>query len=279
MTLSIIIVSYNTAELLLNCIGSVYAHAGSLDYEILVVDNNSSDGSAALVKGRFPDVKLIHNDQNVGFARANNQGYMVSKGKYVLLLNPDTIVREGALARLARFLDEHQAVVVVGPRLLNIDGTLQVQCRRGFPRLLNSIAYGSGLSRVFPKNRVLGSYLMTYMDARERHEVDAVSGACMLVRRSVVEGIGGLLDEAFFMHFEDIDLCFRCKEQGHEIWYVHDSEVIHLKGQSSKFRNRGVKRDFFDSALVYFKKNYRKENWLGYYILSLGIRCARKLTC
>jgi len=275
MTVSIIIVSYNTAELLINCVASIREHAGNLDYEIIVIDNNSSDGSVALVKAQFPSVRIVANNSNAGFARANNQGYLLSRGRYVLLLNSDTIIKTGALDRLVVFFDLHQGAAVVGPRLLNTDGSMQVQCRRGFPRLINSVAYVSGLCRIFPRNKILGSYITGYMDKGVSHEVDAISGACMLVRRDVIEAIDGLLDEDFFMHFEDIDLCFRCKQHGYQIWYVHDAEVIHLKGRSSILRIKDVKKDFSDSALIYLRKNYRKENWLGYFILSLGIRCMR----
>lgn len=271
MKLSIIIVSYNTKELLADCINSIERSLQKLEYEIIVVDNNSTDDSVKLLKFQFPKVKLIENDCNAGFTKANNQGLQMSTGDYILLLNSDTLVLDDALSTLVRFLDKHKETAICGPRLLNSDMTLQLPCRRGFPRLINSISHFSGLSKVFPKSRLLGSYLMTYMDGSIDHEVDAISGACLLARREVLDTIGGLLDEAFFMHFEDIDLCYRAKKNGYKVYYVHNARVVHLKGQSSKLRSEGVIRNFFDSALIYFKKNYKEENPAAYVAIKLLI--------
>lgn len=271
MKLSIIIISYNTKGLLADCINSIENCLKQLAYEILVVDNNSTDGSVELLKSQFPKVKLIENNYNAGFAKANNQGLLFCSGEYILLLNSDTLVLGDAIDKLVKFMNKHKEAAICGPRLLNSDKTLQLPCRRGFPRLINSISYFSGLSKVFPKSRVLGSYLMTYMDSSVDHEVDALSGACLLVRRDVLNTIGGLLDEAYFMHFEDIDLCYRAKKSGYKVYYVHDAEVVHLKGQSSKLRSEGVTRNFFDSAFVYFKKNYKKENLVAYVAMKLLI--------
>ena len=223
-----------------------------------------------MLKSEYSHVKLIANNYNAGFAKANNQGLELCSGDYILLLNSDTIVLENAISTLVEFMDCHNDTAVCGPKLLNSDMTLQLPCRRGFPRVINSIAHFSGVGRVFPKSRVFGSYLMTYMDSGINHEVDAVSGACLMVRWKVLEQIGGLLDEAFFMHFEDIDLCYRAKKSGYKVYYVHDSEVIHLKGQSSKHRSSGVTRNFFDSAIIYFKKNYKSENPVAY-LLMVGL--------
>lgn len=275
MILSVIIVSFNTRELLKDCITSVEQSLENVEHEIIVVDNNSSDESAAMLQKCFPQVEVIHNNFNAGFAKANNQGYSVSNGKYVLLLNSDTIVKNAALEKLVDFMEIHPDAAVAGPRLLNPDLSLQLPCRRGFPRLVNSIGYFSGLSRVFPRSKLAGSYNMTYMDDNASHEVDAVSGACMMVRRSVIAAIGGLLDEGYFMHFEDIDLCFRAKAHKFKVWYVHDAKVVHLKGQSSKLRSRGVRRNFYDSALRYFEKNYRNENRCAYYLLVICVKCLR----
>lgn len=271
MKLSIIIVSYNTKKLLADCINSIESSLQKLEYEIIVVDNCSADGSVDLLKSQFQKVKLIENNYNAGFAKANNQGLLMCSGDYILLLNSDTLVLGEALNTIVVFMDMHTETAICGPKLLNSDMTLQLPCRRGFPRLINSISHFSGLSRLFPKSRVLGSYLMTYMDSSIDHEVDAVSGACLLVRRDVLSTIGGLLDEAFFMHFEDIDLCFRAKKSGYKVYYVHNAEVVHLKGQSSKLRSEGVTRNFFDSALIYFKKNYKDENPVAYIAIKLMV--------
>lgn len=270
MKLSIIIVSYNTKQLLADCINSIEKNLYNFSYEIVVVDNNSADGSIDMLKAEYSHVKLIANNYNAGFAKANNQGLELCSGEYILLLNCDTIVLKNAICTLVDFMDNYNDTAICGPKLLNSDMTLQLPCRRGFPRLISSVSYFSGISRIFPKSRIFGSYLMTYMDSGINHEVDAVSGACLLIRRKVLSQIGGLLDEAFFMHFEDIDLCYRAKKSGYKVYYIHNSEVIHLKGQSSKLRSSGVTRNFFDSALLYFKKNYRKEN-LAAYLLMAGL--------
>jgi len=268
MKLSIIIVSYNTKQLLADCIDSIGKILYNFSYEIIVVDNNSADGSVEMIKSKYSHVKLIANNYNVGFAKANNQGLEHSSGEYVLMLNSDTIVLRNAIGTLVDFLDNHSDTAICGPKLLNSDLTLQLPCRRAFPRFINSFSYFSGLSKLFPKSRIFGSYLMTYMDSNIDHEVDAVSGACLMVRRNVLKQIGGLLDEAFFMHFEDIDLCFRAKKFGYKVYYVHNAEVIHLKGQSSKIKSSRVTRYFFDSALIYFRKNYKSENPAAYLLMA-----------
>jgi GT2 family glycosyltransferase len=275
MKLSIIIVSYNTRQLLENCINSIQRNILDLHYEIIVIDNDSSDGSTDMLLNEHPQVKLIKNNYNAGFAKANNQGFGHSSGEYILLLNSDTIVQYGAVNKLVNFMDNCSEAAICGPKLLNSDLTLQQPCRRGFPGCINSVAHFSGLERLFPKSRLFGSYHMTYMDSGKSHEVDAVSGACLMIRREVIPQIGGLLDEAFFMHFEDIDLCYRVKKKGLMVWYVHDSEIIHLKGQSSKLRSAGVTKNFFDSALVYFRKNYRSENLPGYVFMAVIIKLMR----
>ncbi len=271
MKLSIIIVNYNTLDLLRDCIESIKNSISQIDYEIIVVDNNSIDGSVELLKSEYSEVKIIENNYNAGFSRANNQGYAISQGEYVLLMNSDTVAREDSLNRLVDFLDKHQEAALVGPRLLNTDLTLQPPCRRGFPRFINSLAYFCGLGKVFSGNRILGSYTMSYKNDKETHEVDAVSGACLMIRRSIVEQLGKLLDEDFFMHFEDIDLCFRVKKLGQKVYYKHDAEVVHLKGQSSKLRRKYVIGEFYKSAKLYFKKNYKAENPIAYYFLVFSI--------
>jgi GT2 family glycosyltransferase len=275
MKLSIVIVSYNTRELLVDCINSIEKNLNKYSYEIIVVDNASADGSAVLLGEKYPNIKLIENFYNAGFAKANNQGLAVSSGEYILLLNSDTVILGEALENLIAFMDTQPEAAICGPKLLNSNMTLQLPCRRGFPRFVNSVSHFMRLDKLFPKSKVLGSYLMTYMDSSIDHEVDAVSGACMLVRRNVLNTVGGLLDETYFMHFEDIDLCFRAKEHGYKVFYVHNSEVIHLKGQSSKLRSEGVTRNFFDSALIYFKKNYIKENFIAYAAMVLIIMCMK----
>jgi GT2 family glycosyltransferase len=220
----------------------------------------------------FPQARLLRNLSNVGFAKANNQGLAFCEGRYVMLLNPDTIVLTDALELLVSYMDAHPEADIAGPRLLNEDFSFQPQCRRGFPRLINSMAYYTGLNQIFPGNRTLNSYLLSYLPEDEILQVDAVSGSAMMVRRERVDAVGGLLDEAYFIHFEDIDLCYRVKKKSGQVWYVPTAEIVHLKGKSSLTREKGVRRDFLESAATYFNKNYRPENPIGCLILIVGLK-------
>lgn len=278
MELTIIIVNYKAKDMLRNSIQSIYENIEDLLYEIIVVDNNSRDGSCEMLQKEFPDVILIKNKYNAGFAKANNQAYSISKGKYIMLLNNDTVVLNNALKLLVSFLDENTDTAIVGPKLLNTDLTLQKPCRRGFPKFLNSMAYFLGLAKKFPQSRILAHYNMTYMDENTNHEVDAVSGAALVIRREDIRLAGGLLDETFFMHFEDIDLCYRVKKKGRKVFYIADAQIIHIKGQSSKLRSTGVVKNFYDSAFKYFKKNYKSKNIIGYYFIKTALLFMQKLS-
>ena len=253
--LSIIIVNYNNKELLKNCINSIYSNCLSYNYEIIVVDNASKDNSRELVTNLFPEVTWIQNEENIGFAAANNQGIKISNGELCMLLNNDTIVLSDALEKLVQYILEHKDVGAVGPKILNADGSLQKSCRRGFPTFLNSFGYFTKLYKLLPNSRAFGSYIMSYKDETISHEVEALSGAAMLVRKELLDVLNGL-DEGYFMHFEDIDLCLRIYRSGNKLFYIHDSEIIHLKGQSSKLRSKEVIDNFNNSLLYYYKKNY-----------------------
>jgi GT2 family glycosyltransferase len=273
MDLSIIIVNYNCTRLTINCLRSIYETTRNIELEVVVIDNGSFIGEDSFcIVREFPQVRLLRNLSNVGFAKANNQGLAFCEGRYIMLLNPDAIILTDALELLTAYMDEHPEADIAGPKLLNEDFTFQPQCRRGFPRLINSVAYYTGLSQVFPGSRLLSSYLLTYLPEDENLSVDAVSGSAMVVRRERLEAVGGLLDEAFFMHFEDIDLCYRIKQKGGQVRYVHGAEIVHLKGRSSFTREKGVRRDFLESAVTYFKKNYSPENPAGCLILIIGLK-------
>jgi len=239
MILSVIIVSYNTVELLRNCLRSIKNASGIIEYEVIVVDNNSTDGSVQMVNNEFPEVIIIVNPRNVGFGVANNQGVHIARGDFILLLNSDTIVYPGAFQSMVDYLKNHPDVKIVGPCLLNPDMSVQMQCKRGFPRFLNSLGHFSGLAYLFPTLRPLNGYLSP-LPNDVTHEVDAVSGACLMITRNVIDQAGGLFDEQYFMHFEDIDLCFRIKKLGYKIYYIHSAKVVHLKGQSSRIKSQEV---------------------------------------
>ncbi|HID95340.1 MAG TPA: glycosyltransferase [Candidatus Latescibacteria bacterium] len=233
MDLSIVIVNYNVKSFLRQALRTIVDASRGLETEIFVVDNGSSDGSAEMVSELYPGVQLIQNRQNVGFARANNQALRRCQGRYILLINPDTIVRQDTLVTMVRFLDEHPEAGAAGCKILNPDGTLQLACRRGFPTPGAAFFKITGLSRLFPKSSRFARYNLTYLDPDQVHEVDALSGSFMVVRREALDGVG-LLDETFFMYGEDLDLCYRIKEAGWKIFYVPETEIIHFKGESTK---------------------------------------------
>lgn len=276
--LSVIIVNYNAKNLLKNCIDSIYKSNNKINFEIIVIDNASQDGSRQLITNLYKDVKWIQNDKNVGFAAANNKAIINSRGKYCLLLNNDTIVLEKAFDKLVDFIEKHNEAGAVGPRVLNEDGTLQRSCRRGLPNAINSFGYFTKLYKIFPKSKALGSYAMSYVSDNISHEVEALSGAAMLIRTDLLKKLHGL-DEKFFMHFEDIDLCLRIGRMGYKLYYVHDSQIIHIKGQSSKLRSKKIIYDYHNSLKYYYKKNYsQKKSFVSNMFVYFFI-WARKVMC
>jgi len=228
--LSICIVTYNAKDLLLGCLKSVYNNLDHVNAEVVLVDNASTDGSIEAVRELWPDVQIIKNTENLGFVKPTNQAMKISRGRYVLWLNNDTIVLDNALAKLVEFMDTNPLVGICGPKVLNRDGTVQNQCRRGFPTPWNIFAYLTGLSRLFPNSPRFAGYLMTYFDEDQVHEVDAVSGSCLLVRREVINQIG-YLDEDYYAYGEDLDYCARAKKAGWKIYYYPRAEIIHYGGQ------------------------------------------------
>jgi len=277
LDLSIVIVNFNAKEYLDKCLESVAKNVKDLFYEIIVVDNASTDGSADLVKGNYPGIRLIENKGNVGFIKANNQGIRASSGKLVMSLNNDTLVLNGAINILVDFLLKDTFLGAVGPKLLNIDGTVQPQCHRGFPTPLNSLFYFFGLSRLFPKSRIFGGYLMTYLDDKSTVEVDSLCGAAMVVRRDVID-IVGPMDESYFMYGDDIDWCFRIKNAGWKIYYLPEAEIIHYggRGGSRKQSYRNI-FEFYRAMAIFHKKHYSRKNvfllnWIVY--AGIWIKCA-----
>jgi hypothetical protein len=210
---SICIVSYQARDLLRDCLLSIHETVDSLSFEIIIVDNHSNDGTLAMLNDEFPDVRLLVNDYNTGYTRPNNQAMRESKGRYIVLLNPDTLVKPNAFAKVFSFLETHPEIGIVGPKVLNRDGTLQKQCRRSEARPWDTFCYFSGLSRLFPHDKRFAGYLMTYLDEDLTHEAEAVSGSCMMIRRQVIEQIG-YQDEKFFAYQEDTDFCRRARLAG-----------------------------------------------------------------
>lgn len=232
MDLSIIIVTWNSQEFIRNCLDSILVSAGNLSFEIIVVDNDSSDETAKIVEQFYPQVNLIQNKKNLGYAKANNQGIEETRGEYILLLNPDTQVLEDALPLMYEFMEQNPEIGALGPKLLNPDKSVQASCRE-FPTFSTLVWEFSGLSRLFPKSSVFGRWRMGYFDFDKKREVDQPMGSCLMLRRETLDDVG-ILDENFGMFFNDVDLCFRIKKRGWKIYFYPEPKVIHFKGASTR---------------------------------------------
>lgn len=277
--LSIAIVNYEKGPLLLACLDSVYKTAGALSLQVIVVDNASSDGIADLLGTAYPEVSVIRNTTNVGFARATNQALAVATGSAVLLLNPDTRVLDGALDVLMGYLAAHPEAGAVGPQMLGPDGTIQLSCR-AYPGYATAL-FGryAVLTRWFPRNAMSRQYLLSDWDHADTREVDWLSGACLMTRRVVLERVGGL-DEAFFLFNEDVDWCRRVWHAGWKVVYVPEARVLHHIGAS---------KDKVPSALVvarhrgmlhYYRKHLRRGFvWDRVVWLGIWARCGVQLLC
>ena len=254
MDLSIIIVNYNVKEFLQNLLNSIDKASSNISKEIIVIDNASDDGSVEVIKEKFPSIKLIENKINVGFGRANNQGLEIAKGKFILFINPDCIVSEDTFDKMVSFFDSHPECGLAGCKILNSDGTLQLACRRSFPGPWTSFTKVTGLSNLFSKSRIFARYNLTFLDENKTYEVDAVSGSFMMVRKEVYEKVGGF-DEQFFMYGEDLDLCYRIQKSGFKVFYVHTTQIIHYKGESTKRSNLDETKLFYDAMHIFVKKH------------------------
>ena len=254
MDLSIIIVNYNVKEFLQNLIHSIYKAARNIKYEIIIVDNASDDGSVEFLREKFPDVKLIVNEENLGFSKANNIGLKCAAGKYLLLLNPDTLVGEDTFDKMIEFFESTPEAGLAGCKILNPDGTLQLACRRSFPGPWTSFCKVTGLSSLFPGSKIFARYNLTYLDENQTYEVDAISGSFMMLTREVYEKVGGL-DEEFFMYGEDLDLCYRIQKAGYKVYYVHTTQIIHYKGESTKRSTLDETKIFYNAMHLFVKKH------------------------
>lgn len=280
LELSIIIVNYNSQKYLINCLQSIYQNTKDISFEVIVVDNASSDDSAAIVAREFPKSQVIKNDHNLGFIKGNNIGLRLAKGKYLLSLNNDTEIKDNALKILVDFMDSHPEAGACGAKLLNSNGTIQHQCKRGFPTPWNICTYSLGLSKLFPKSKLFGGYLMAYLDPNKINEIDAISGACFMVRKEIADRVG-IMDEDYIMYGDDLDWSYRIKQAGWKIYYVPEAEIIHYggRGGSSIHRHRNI-IEFHRSMFTFYNKHYKKKypffiTWLVY--AGIGFKCVKKL--
>ncbi len=259
MKISIIIVNYNVQYFLEQCLLSVLNACKGLDAEVFVVDNNSSDGSVAMVKEKFPLVILIANSDNKGFSAANNQAIRLAKGEYILLLNPDTVVEEDTFRKTCRFMDEHPDAGALGVQMIDGKGNFLPESKRGLP--VPSVAFYKifGLSALFPKSKTFGKYHLGFLDKNEIHKVDVLSGAFMLLRKSTIDKTG-LLDEDYFMYGEDIDLSYRITKAGYFNYYYPETRIIHYKGESTKKSSINYVFVFYRAMAIFAGKHFARGN-------------------
>ncbi len=258
MKLSVIIVNYNVKYFLEQTLLSVQSASKELDVEVFVVDNNSVDDSVKMVKNQFPEVKLIANKENTGFSVANNQAIRIATGEYILLLNPDTVVEEDTFEKTLAFMDAHPEAGALGVKMIDGKGKFLPESKRGFPSPKVAFFKTFGLSRLFPRSKTFNGYHLGYLDKDETHKVDVLSGAFMLLRKSVLDKIG-LLDETFFMYGEDIDLSYRIIKAGHQNYYFPETTIIHYKGESTKKGSLNYVRVFYNAMIIFAKKHFTGE--------------------
>jgi GT2 family glycosyltransferase len=265
--LSIIIVSWNAKDYLIKCLKSAIADINKIPTEIIVVDNCSSDGSADAVEEQFPEVKLIRNKQNLGFAKANNIGIKSCTGEYVCLMNSDIVVMKDCFPQLIEYMDSNSNVGVLAPKTLNADGTLQRSCF-SLPSIWNSLSRVFALDSIFPWSRLFGSRLMTYWAHDEIRTVEALNGCFLIVSRKALEEVG-LLDEGFFFYGEDLDWCKRFGDCGWDVVYYPKAEAIHFGGASSSNAPIRYAIEMNKADLQYWRKHKRLSGELAYFLILL----------
>lgn len=253
MDVSIIIVNWNTEDYLRTCLRSVFDATEGIPFEVIVVDNASSDSSVAMVEREFPQVRLVANSDNKGFAAANNQGMARAKGRYILLLNSDTMVLDDVIAAALCYADAHEEAAVVGCRVLNADGSLQPTCFM-YPSLLNMLLSSSYLYKLLPRSRFFGRERMTWWDRNDIRDVDVVTGCFMLVRREAIERVGRM-DERFHMYGEETDWCYRFKQAGWRVVFTPAGQIVHYGGASSRQRPAEMTLQLRGSILLFLRKH------------------------
>ncbi len=278
MKLSVIIVNYNVKYFLEQALLSVRKAAQGIESEVWVVDNNSVDDSVKMVKEKFPEVALICNTINPGFSIANNQAIRKSKGEYVLLLNPDTVVEEDTFSKCIQFMDEHKDAGGLGVKMIDGSGNFLPESKRGFPSAFVAFCKTFGLSKIFPKSKTFNHYHLGYLDQNENHEVEVLAGAFMLLRKSVLDEIG-MLDEAFFMYGEDIDLSYRIVKAGYKNYYLSETTIIHYKGESTKKGSLNYVKTFYNAMIIFARKHFTGESARLYiFMLQMAIYLRAFLT-
>ena len=272
--ISIIIVNYNVKYFLRQCLQSVFrSDWQGGDIEVFVVDNNSADGSAKMVKEVFPQVKLITNQENVGFSKANNQAIQMANQPFTLILNPDTIIEEDTLSQCYAFMSQHSEAGAVGVKMVDGGGAFLPESKRGFPKPMTSLYKMVGLSRLFPKSKVFNQYYLGHLDEAETQKVDVLTGAFTFARTDLLKEIGGF-DEDYFMYGEDIELSYQFKERGFQLYYLPHTQIIHFKGESTKKISSSYLKNFYGAMAIYARKRNTGSSFLWSWILYLAIGVA-----
>ncbi len=259
INLSVIIVNYNVKYFIQQCLHSVEKAINNINTEVFVVDNNSVDGSCQMIEQKYPWVKLIKNKKNIGFSKANNQAIKISKGKYILLLNPDTIVEEDTFNKVCKFMDSHPDAGGLGVKMIDGKGKFLPESKRGLPTPAAAFYKIFGISKIFPKSKTFNKYHLGYLDKEQIHKIDVLSGAFMLMRKSVLDKIG-YLDETFFMYGEDIDLSYRIIKAGYANYYFPQTTIIHYKGESTKKGSINYVMIFYKAMIIFANKHFSQKN-------------------
>ncbi len=279
MDLSICLVPLNALSYMEPLLDSIKKFTVGLSYELIVVDNGSTDGTADWIERHHPEILLIRNQTNLGFTRGNNQAIALAQGDHMLLLNPDTLLTEDCFGPQISYLRENPKVGITIPKVLNSDGSFQQQSRRGDARPVEVFGYFLKLGKLFPSNKALNGYLQSWLPQDEIAEVKAVSGSCMFIRREVYEQIGGL-DEQFFAYQEDSDYCMRARQAGWRVMYVPLSSIIHYAGEGgSKTRPYHSIYQWHRSYYLYYRKHFAGEhfflfNWFYYLVMAVKLLLA-----
>ena len=289
--LSIIIVNFNTKDLLEACLKSVFSSQGKFYFEVIVVDNGSVDDSAKMVADKFPKVKLIKSQNNLGFSTANNLAIKKAKpSSFILLLNPDTVVPKTSLKKMITFMEQNSKAGAATCRVEMTNGCLDQACHRGFPTAWNAFCYFSGLEKLFPKSRFFSGYSLGYLPLNKTHQIDSACGAFLMIRRQAGDEVNWL-DQDYFWYGEDIDFCYRLKQNGWQIFFVADIKITHYKGMASGIKSHSQKissakketrikaaKASIQVMHIFFNKHYRdKYPKVIYWLVILGIIILEKI--
>lgn len=259
MKLSVVIVNYNVEHFLEQCLKSVQAAVKNIDAEVFIVDNDSVDGSCEMVKEKFPEFTLIESKENLGFSKGNNLAIRKSVGEYVLLLNPDTLVEEDTFTKVCDFMDEHPDAGGLGVNMVDGNGEFLPESKRGLPTPAVAFYKIFGLSSIFPKSKRFGAYHLGHLDKNETHEIEILSGAFMLMRKTALDKVG-LLDEKYFMYGEDIDLSYRLLKGGYKNYYFAGTKIIHYKGESTKKGSLNYVKVFYKAMIIFAETHFSNKN-------------------